>query len=445
MRWKPTPPKAPTVTCKLRGAALNFNGALILVPMLRHLLGIIRQSTIGGLVPVDEAIAFHKLVGHALMGFAAVHTVAHLLNYTTLPEAMTFYLFQTHAGLTGVLLLVVFLVMCVCALEFVRRSGRFELFYFTHFGFVLWFILALMHGPVFWQWVLLPVLGYVLERLIRFRRTHRAMPINAMAPLASGVTRLELEIPETLRYQPGDYVFVKCPAVSRHEWHPFTVTTAPEESGRLSVHVRGLGNWTRKLNAVAKARAADPAAPAGVAYLDGPYGTPSTHIFASKVAVLIGAGIGVTPFAAILKSIFLRREAGIETPTVEKVHFIWMNRDQFSFKWFSDMLGDLERQDPDGDLLDTQVYLTGGKLDMTSAMLDVAMDVYQAETKRDLFTGLRNRTNLDRPRWPEIFKGLAREHDGKQVDIYFCGPPALAAQLSRLAAQNGFGFRKENF
>lgn len=41
-------------------------------------------------------------------------------------------------------------------------------------------------------------------------------------------------------------------------------------------------------------------------YIDGPYGTPTRRIFASEHAVLIGAGIGITPFASILQSIMYR-------------------------------------------------------------------------------------------------------------------------------------------
>ena len=79
--------------------------------MLRLLLNYIRQSVFGKLLPVDESIAFHKLVGHVLMVLAVVHTIAHLLNYSTLDQSMAFSLLQTSAGLTGVLLLAVFLVM----------------------------------------------------------------------------------------------------------------------------------------------------------------------------------------------------------------------------------------------------------------------------------------------------------------------------------------------
>lgn len=45
-------------------------------------------------------------------------------------------------------------------------------------------------------------------------------------------------------------------------------------------------------------------------YIDGPYGAPSSHIFRAQHAVLIGTGIGVTPFASILQSIMHRYYKG---------------------------------------------------------------------------------------------------------------------------------------
>lgn len=47
--------------------------------------------------------------------------------------------------------------------------------------------------------------------------------------------------------------------------------------------------------------------------IDGPYGTPSSHIFGAEHAVLIAAGIGVTPFASILQSIMHRYYANRQT------------------------------------------------------------------------------------------------------------------------------------
>lgn len=44
----------------------------------------------------------------------------------------------------------------------------------------------------------------------------------------------------------GQYVFLRCARVSRLEWHPFTLTSAPEEDF-FSVHVRVAGDWTERL------------------------------------------------------------------------------------------------------------------------------------------------------------------------------------------------------
>lgn len=41
----------------------------------------------------------------------------------------------------------------------------------------------------------------------------------------------------------GQYIFVQCPAVSMLEWHPFTLTSAPEED-YFSIHIRIVGDWT---------------------------------------------------------------------------------------------------------------------------------------------------------------------------------------------------------
>lgn len=41
-------------------------------------------------------------------------------------------------------------------------------------------------------------------------------------------------------------------------------------------------------------------------YIDGPFGAPASNIFRAEHAVLVGAGIGVTPFSSILQSIMHR-------------------------------------------------------------------------------------------------------------------------------------------
>lgn len=62
-----------------------------------------------------------------------------------------------------------------------------------------------------------------------------------------------------------------------------------------------------------------------VVYIDGPFGAPTSQIFRAQHAVLIGTGIGVTPFASILQSI---------------MHRYWQARNtcpKCQYKWTSDL------------------------------------------------------------------------------------------------------------
>jgi NAD(P)H-flavin reductase len=48
--------------------------------------------------------------------------------------------------------------------------------------------------------------------------------------------------------QDGQYIFLQSPPISTFEWHPFTISSAPEEK-TVTVHIRvsGEGSWTREL------------------------------------------------------------------------------------------------------------------------------------------------------------------------------------------------------
>ncbi len=58
--------------------------------------------------------------------------------------------------------------------------------------------------------------------------------------------------------------------------------------------------------------------------IDGPFGAASEEVFEYKTVMLIGAGIGVTPFASILKHVkFLIQRQGIYASTktpIDKVY-----------------------------------------------------------------------------------------------------------------------------
>jgi hypothetical protein len=423
------------------GACLNLNGALILLPVMRFWLTRLRRSTFGGLLPLDRHIDLHKLLGHVLLGFSLLHTGAHLVNYLSLGRPLTETLLASAAGLTGVALLAVFLVMWSLATAPVRRGRRFELFFFSHLLYLSWFVILLAHAPNFWKWALAPLALFAVELLVRRFRTFHLSYLRQARPLASRVTHLQLHRPEGFSFQPGDFLFVKIPALSRFEWHPFTISSAPEQADHLGLHVRGLGNWTNALHE--RVGALPEEQRRWPVMIHGPYGTPSNEIFRSRVAILVGAGIGVTPFASILRSLMNRRERELPM-SLEKVYFYWLNSGRESFEWFTELLAGLEARGM-SSFLELNMYLTGVKINATSGLMKIGMDLIGIRDQRDLTTGLKTITNFGRPDWEAIFGQLARRHGYGGAKVFFCGPYPLGQVVRSAAKSCGFRFRKENF
>ncbi len=425
------------------GACLNLNGALVLIPMMRTFLTWIRKSFLAVFVPVDRAVDIHKLIGQAIFLFTIIHSAAHLLNYDAMSSTIPFRqnLFGTRAGLTGVILLSTFGLMWIFAQDFFRKKGWFEVFYVTHSLYILFFAALLVHAPNFWKWAIIPLAAYGFELYLKRYRKHEVSFVDEATALPSGVSRLKIHRPEGFGFQPGDYIFLKIPRVSRFEWHPFTISSNPEEQSLLSVHIRSLGNWTRAVYSLVESLSRKKQRlPVEIR---GPYGTPSTRIFHSKCAVLIGAGIGVTPFASILRSILYRREHGEELK-LQKVYFYWLNRGRASFEWFTDMLAEIEAAGI-SRFIELNIYLTDTNIDATSGLMKIGMDLLGKSENHDLTTGLKTITNFGHPDWPGIFSEISRRQKLHGVDVYYCGPYPLAQIVKHAARRCGFRFRKENF
>lgn len=67
--------------------------------------------------------------------------------------------------------------------------------------------------------------------------------------MPSKVTHLVIKRPPHFYFRPGDYVFVNIPAIAKYEWHPFTLSSAPEQEDYMWLHIRGVGEWTNRLYA----------------------------------------------------------------------------------------------------------------------------------------------------------------------------------------------------
>jgi len=483
-----------------RAAALvlHVDVIFILLPVCRNFISLLRQTPLNTIVPFEKNIDFHIAVAWCIVAGSVVHTAAHMRNYyllvmtdaqaTTTGQRIAAFIVAnivTGPGITGWIMWMALGTMVFFAME-KRRRAHFERFWYSHHLFIVFFINWQLHGMfcmikpdrppycsyntigVFWRYWLVGGLIWIYERILREIRSRHYTYLSKVIQHPSNVVELQIKKEKTTT-RAGQYIFLSCPEVSYFQWHPFTLTSAPEED-YISVHIRVVGDFTRALS---KAVGCDfesekgkekGAAPGGMVIgtntnpplnrtlprimVDGPFGTSSEDFLNYETVLLVGAGIGVTPFASILKNIWYRmNNFNSSKPTrLSKVYFTWVIRDFGSAEWFHSLLHAIEEQDTQ-NRIEINIYLTAKikEDDMTNII------VQDVGAEKDAITSLRAPTHFGRPNWDRVFSNLCEKHPDTDIGVFFCGAPVLAKQLHKMSNKYSepkgtrFFFGKENF
>ncbi|KII91666.1 hypothetical protein PLICRDRAFT_38486 [Plicaturopsis crispa FD-325 SS-3] len=484
-----------------RTAALvmHVDVIFILLPVCRNFISMLRRTPLNDIIPFDKNITFHKATAWSIVVGTVVHIAAHMVNFAELAMADTdakttgqrilAFLaanFVTGPGATGWVMTACLFVMVYFAIE-KRRRAHFERFWYSHHLFIPFFICWQLHGMfcmiqpdrppycsfnnigVFWRYWLVGGVIFVYERILREVRSRHRTYISKVIQHPSNVMELQIKKEKTTT-RAGQYIFLSCPEISYFQWHPFTLTSAPEED-YISVHIRVVGDFT---GALAKAVGCDfekkgkgekDGAPAGGmvvgtssnpplnkvlprVMVDGPFGSASEDFLNYETVLLVGAGIGVTPFASILKSIWYRmNNFNNSKPTrLSKVYFTWVIRDFGVAEWFHSLLAAIEEQDLQ-NRIEINIYLTA-KIKEDDMNNIIVSDV---GAEKDSITSLRAPTHFGRPNWDRVFSSIADKHPETDVGVFFCGPAVLSRQLHQMsnkystAKGTRFFFGKENF
>ncbi len=298
------------------------------------------------------------------------------------------------------------------------------------------------------QYYLVPLLIlFFIEKDLRIWRSRKAIEISSAIFHPGNTLELRFEKPD-MKYLPGQYLFLCVPMLSGVQWHPFTISSAPDE-GFVSVHIKQIGDWTKGLGKLLLDCERDPMAQFPHILVDGPYGAPAQDIFKFETSAMISAGIGVTPAASLLKAVFFNFRSGAPM-RLKKMHFIWIARDKQDFEWFQALLGTLEKSIP-RNFLEMHIYLTG-KLDIDDIQNIVLNDSLEGGV--DPITELSTRCHYGRPHWDRIFPAFKESQlktsKKTRMGVFYCGPHPLAVKLNEACIKHSdsmfdFEFRKEHF
>lgn len=216
------------------------------------------------------------------------------------------------------------------------RSKNFTVFYAIHnAGALFFFIMLCLHGmyngkPYTFQWVLGPMALYAIDRGVRRMATSKvALELTSSNSVLKGPEVLKITVPKSFNYKAGQYAGtnntsrlylfwntlslttfvgrfscaeIKVPLLAKHEWHPFTIASAPHEA-EMVFFVKAVGDWTRALYSAFEERVDGVSTRKLKILVRGPFGAPAQHVGGYERIVLISGGVGSTPFSSICREL----------------------------------------------------------------------------------------------------------------------------------------------
>ncbi|KAM4036443.1 dual oxidase 1-like [Anomaloglossus baeobatrachus] len=438
-------------------ASISFMFSYILLTMCRNLITFLRETFLNQYIPFDAAVDFHRLIAMSALVLSIFHTLGHLVNVyiftitplsvlsclfptvfsdngSDFPQKYYWWFFETVPGMTGVLLLAVMALMYVFSSYYFRQVS-FRGFWIIHHLYVLFYVLTIIHGsfaliqqPRFHIFFIAPAIIFVVDKLISLRRKKIEIEVLEAKQLPSGVTYVKFHRPSDFEYKSGQWVRIACLTLGTDEYHPFTLTSAPHEDG-LSLHIRAVGPWTTSLRQLCSSPSTT-----GMKFpklfLDGPFGEGHQEWNKFEVSVLVGGGIGVTPFASILKDLVFKSSVNARIQC-KKIYFIWVTRTQRQFEWLTDIIKEVEEND-NNNLLAVHIYITqlSEKFDFRTAMLYICERHFQKVQNKSLMTGLRSVTHFGRPPFMGFLNSLQDAHpEVKKIGVFSCGPPGMTKNV----------------
>ncbi|CAH3892571.1 unnamed protein product [Pieris brassicae] len=364
--------------CLSRGTAtvLNVCCAIILLPLCKKMnqkLYRLFSKLCPGLffLWLEKAKSFHMTVGITLVIFGVTHSVSHFVNLWNFSRNFDeerieinlaryknenpLNLLMSLAGVTGLSMLLIIISMGVTSTRVVRRR-LYNAFWYTHHLYLPFMALLMIHPisgvlkeeildsslgtshmfennetllyyvpqfraikPKTWLWMALPLTCYFLDLFWRiFARNLSKVDIVKVRHMPGRTISLSLRSHQNLSCRIGQYVLVQCADVSMIEWHPFTVVKIPTTEKVFELWIKVKGDWTEALEKVLLEQEHDKIS----VLIDGPFSSPMEGVCKSEIAICVAAGVGITPFVAMLDN--LCRNPRSRNPG--RIHLIWIVR-----------------------------------------------------------------------------------------------------------------------
>jgi predicted ferric reductase/Ca2+-binding EF-hand superfamily protein len=478
----------PLSFCIAKGFGLNLRVITLAMyfTMMRRTMGILYSfSLLQPFIPMGFNIQVHSFLGFSMVFHALGHMCGHIAFHEIHWHAGFDGLFTQKSllrnnswaergkgdAVTGYILLGILFLMAGTALYRGKGSEYYRTFFLTHYLYNTWPVFIFLHVPDLWPYFLAITGAFVLERAYDFFYMTFFSTLESSRACSNGVTFLS--VPRRRETYPGSYYRIKVPAISKTEWHPFSLASGAS-SHHLTFFVGSSGDWTKALYKIVSD---EELRKNTMVMVQGPFYAPakSATKFSTHVTLLVASGIGITPFFSVMatkvadelsyegdKDIYASlfkedvthrgssvsttkalKNMSLHTPSVvnselEELRVVWMIRDCGELLFYLDYVHQLVKQQNSlsRHVVYVDVYLTG--LGKTSDPVYMVAQTLFMLTVSDLTSKYMN-IHFGRPDMPRIFKGVTPNQ------VYYCGGTIMQNVLTKLCREVGAKFHPEDF
>ena len=378
------------------GQVANAVTGLLILPVSRNSI----WSLVFG-IPGEAMIAYHKMMGILWFVVVFAHMLLWWVNFDQngyFPKAIFHVPSPYHNDnftipLSILTFFIAIILMGVFSNSWIRKYHH-ELFYWSHHFSLILFFVMLWHATMSWYYITAGLILYAIDHMIRFSRcigiTTTLEYANVIDSGDSSIVFLSykaqtpsifsLTKSKRLSYEMGQYVFINIPSISIAEWHPFTISSAPNDNV-ISHHIKtqGRNQWTGKLheyiNSMDRVMSTAPFKHVTI-NIDGPYGLPLQVSQYSSI-LLVAGGIGITPMHSCLRQIYTSIKSGVNSyPNLRRVRLIWVtkvNEKMFDYTW-NMVLSDSMIGNGSNKLFSCAKYFTSNGRNATSNVLNAQRD-----------------------------------------------------------------------
>lgn len=301
-----------------------------------------RSSPVTEVMSTDRTIFWHKAMGVILLSLLLIHSIGVGLSRS------------------GVVLAVCFFSMALGYILHRLVGTSYNWFYFPH---VLCFVVvvpaAFVHGAI-----CTGVMGLCWMVTLFLRYYFRLHETSAKASLI-GDHIVKLDVPvahmrtknKQFTFQPAQFVYLQIRDVSKSEFHPFSIASAPvsnqegmsfKSDATFSIYIKRSGDWTDRLyrNILRKVkRESRPTITCTQSVaIEGPYGNLTVDVFDRALyqnIVLCAGGVGITAFLSLLEPL-LNVHCHTTPSITSRITLIWTVNDiAFAEHIYQDVLSPL--------------------------------------------------------------------------------------------------------